>query len=793
MDSNHRSKKKKAISTFIATLLLMVLAVAAGVVIYAYTMGYLGSMTGTTPTGGTIQVQSVTQNPQNPNELWIYLKNIGRGSVNVNPNDPSVSVYINGVRQPIGVPTANPTTIVEGQTSLITIPIQGVTPGLTATFKIVTPDGTFAETTFKPSGNTVVVGVLDHFNFATIGTQVLSQAFTITITAVDASGNTITSYIGTNTLSSSLGTITPTSTAAFASGSWTGQVTLDTAGTGVTIGTSGGGKSGTSGSFIVSATAPVLTSFAFNTVGSQAVNTAFSITVTAKDQFGATYTGYTGTPTLTYSAGAINPSNIGAFVAGTKTGSVTVTVAGTGVTITATDVSTTGISNQFTVGSGTPALDHFSFSTISSPQLPNTAISVTITAIDQFGATYTGYNGANTLSASAGETITPSTTSAFNSGVWQSTVQLSTAATGVTISTSSASGKIGTSNSFDVSTALPVFDHFMLTGCPSSVVSGVSFGGVIVTAKDQYGNTLTSYTGSVWFTTTDGSGVIPYRPGYTYTFTGGDNGVHTFSGFQFLTQPSQTITVTDGLKSATSSAITVNPPASVLVYTAGTSQTLGVNSLSSVITVQRKDNIGNPVSAGTITVTVHSDSLGGVFYDSGGVTVITQVTIADGSDSADFTYKDANSGTPTLTTTYLTYTPATTTFTISAGAATKLVYVPGTAPQNLPAGQISNVITVQRQDSNSNPVTTGAITVDLATTATTSGAFYSDSGGVTAITTIDIVDGSSSASFYYKDTVAGSPMLTASSGSLTSATSQFTISNAGVALKLAFNPVHKRL
>jgi hypothetical protein len=703
MDSNHRSKKKKAISTFIATLLLMVLAVAAGVVIYAYTMGYLGSMTGATPTGGTIQVQSVTQNPQNPNELWIYLKNTGKGSVNVDPNDPSVSVYIDGVRQPIGVPTANPTTILEGQTSLITIPIQGVTPGVTATFKIVTPDGTFAQTTFKPSGNTVVVGALNHFNFATIGTQVLGQAFTITITAVDASGNTVTSYTGTNTLSSSLGIITPTGTAAFASGSWTGQVTLDTAGTGVTISTSGGGVSGTSGSFIVSATAPVLTSFAFNTVGSQAVNTAFSITVTAKDQFGATYTGYTGTPTLTYSAGTISPTTIGAFVAGTKTGSVTVTVAGTGVTITATDGSTTGTSNQFTVGSGTPALEHFSFSTISSPQLPNVDIAVTITAIDQFGATYTGYNGANTLSASAGETITPTSTSAFISGVWQSTVKLSTVATSVTISTSGG-GKSGTSNSFDVSNSLPVFDHFTLTGYPSSVVSNVPFGGVIVTAIDQFGNTLTSYTGSVWFTTIDPAGVLPLdaNPNVHYPFTSGDNGVHTFAGFKLLTQPSQTITVTDGSKSTTSSAITVNPPASKLVYTAGTLQSLGIDSLSSVITVQRQDLNGNVVSAGTTNVGLTSSSSNYKFYsDALGTQEITQITIVDGSDSADFYYRDSSAGTPTLTASSAGLSSITTTFTISAGAASKLA-VSG-FPNPTTAG-IAGTVTVTAQDQYGNTV-----------------------------------------------------------------------------------------
>jgi len=46
-----RLVKRKGISTFIATLLLMVLAVAAGIVIYAYTMGYLGGFGGTEQLG----------------------------------------------------------------------------------------------------------------------------------------------------------------------------------------------------------------------------------------------------------------------------------------------------------------------------------------------------------------------------------------------------------------------------------------------------------------------------------------------------------------------------------------------------------------------------------------------------------------------------------------------------------------------------------------------------------------------------------------------------------------------
>ena len=53
------AKRRKGISTFIATLLLMVLAVAAGVVIYAYTMGYLGGFT-TPQTMGALSLDTAT-------------------------------------------------------------------------------------------------------------------------------------------------------------------------------------------------------------------------------------------------------------------------------------------------------------------------------------------------------------------------------------------------------------------------------------------------------------------------------------------------------------------------------------------------------------------------------------------------------------------------------------------------------------------------------------------------------------------------------------------------------------
>ena len=108
-------------------------------------------------------------------------------------------------------------------------------------------------------------GNLSQFVFSTVSSpQSAGKAFSITITAKDSSGSTVTSYTGTNTLTVTSGTISPTSTTAFASGVWTGQVTLSQAGTGISISTSGGGKSGTSNALTVNAAA--LDHFVFNTV-----------------------------------------------------------------------------------------------------------------------------------------------------------------------------------------------------------------------------------------------------------------------------------------------------------------------------------------------------------------------------------------------------------------------------------------------------------------------------------------------------------------------------------------------
>ena len=86
-------KNRKGISTFIATLLLMVLAVSAGVVIYAYTMGYLGGFGGP-QTMGAISLD--TYNFVDATHLQVYVRNIGKSTFELQ------SVYIDGVSVPTG-------------------------------------------------------------------------------------------------------------------------------------------------------------------------------------------------------------------------------------------------------------------------------------------------------------------------------------------------------------------------------------------------------------------------------------------------------------------------------------------------------------------------------------------------------------------------------------------------------------------------------------------------------------------------------------------------------------------
>jgi uncharacterized repeat protein (TIGR02543 family) len=146
-----------------------------------------------------------------------------------------------------------------------------------------------------------------------------------------------------------------------------------------------------------------------------------------------------------------------------------------------------------------------------------------------------------------------------------------------------------------VTVAIGPLHHFTITGYPATVIAGVAFASdVVVTAYDADNNVKTDYTGEVYFTSTDGSATLPYTLGSKYTFTAGDNGVHTFTGIGFTlkTAGSQTITLTDGTVSVGSSTITVNPADADYFKVTGTaSMTAGGSNTITITAYDQYDNI----------------------------------------------------------------------------------------------------------------------------------------------------------------------------------------------------------
>jgi hypothetical protein len=140
---------------------------------------------------------------------------------------------------------------------------------------VTSPDGDYVCDGYKIDGGAVVPGVtydftavdsphtieyvwhgsLDHFVFSHIDAQTVGVPFSITITAVDAYGNTVTDYSNTNVLDPATGAIDPPVTSGFTSGVWTGNVTLSAVSDAMTLGTTGNIQTeivGTSNPFVVS-------------------------------------------------------------------------------------------------------------------------------------------------------------------------------------------------------------------------------------------------------------------------------------------------------------------------------------------------------------------------------------------------------------------------------------------------------------------------------------------------------------------------------------------------------------
>jgi plastocyanin len=143
----------------------------------------------------------------------------------------------------------------------------------------------------------------------------------------------------------------------------------------------------------------------------------------------------------------------------------------------------------------------------------------------------------------------------------------------------------------------------LLVSAPSNVSAGSPFD-VTVTAVDANGNTVTGYTGTVAFSSTDPfPAVLPAN----YTFTANDQGTHTFSGgVTLFTAGAQTLTVQDTTNTSLTGSATVSVGAGALARLTLSAPAAATAGSAFNVTVTAVDSNGNVVTGYTGTVTFTS-------------------------------------------------------------------------------------------------------------------------------------------------------------------------------------------
>jgi uncharacterized repeat protein (TIGR03803 family) len=207
-------------------------------------------------------------------------------------------------------------TPVSDTTTRLTVPATVTIPAgsTSATFTLTAPNNTLTDGsaivnvavsaagfTGTNANTTVLDNDLHHFVWNTIAaTQTRGVPFSVTITAKDVNEVTIASYTSPATLSAAgtggALTMTPTTTGAFTSGVWTGNVTVNTFDPAVVLTATNAGKTGVSNTFNV--TTGSLASFTWDTQAGRIRGANVNATVTARDLGGNTVTGFNGTASL---------------------------------------------------------------------------------------------------------------------------------------------------------------------------------------------------------------------------------------------------------------------------------------------------------------------------------------------------------------------------------------------------------------------------------------------------------------------------------------------------------------
>jgi hypothetical protein len=330
--------------------------------------------------------------------------------------------------------------------------------------------------------------------------------------------------------------------------------------------------------------------FNVTTPASTTSGSALPMTVTAVDAAGNPATGFLGTVFITTNDPAVTSTFAYTFTsvdAGTHsfTGSVRLLTPGNETVTVAAPRMTASSSTVFV----TPAVSKLGISAPTASTAGDT-FNVTVTAIDQLGGVGTGYTSTIHFTSSDAQAGLPAdyTFTPADAGVHTFTVTLKSAGSKF-LSATEVGGTV-TGGAF-VNVTPAAVSGFTLAGSGGAI--GVARP-ITIVAQDAFGNFTTGYSGTVHFTSSDPSAVLPADTTLV-------NGTAT-ANVTFMTVGTQTITATDvatpSLAGTMSSDAT--PPVAASLTVAGYPSTMAGVAQTFTVTVQ--DTIGQIATGYTGTV-----------------------------------------------------------------------------------------------------------------------------------------------------------------------------------------------
>ena len=367
------------------------------------------------------------------------------------------------------------------------------------------------------------------------------------------------------------------------------------------------------------------------------------------------------------------------------------------------------------------------------------AVAVTVedasgAAVPVAGRQITVAIGTNPGGATLSGTLTANTDA--NGVATFGSLSLDRVATGYTLVATSTSLTSATSGFFAVTAATGA--KFVITTSPVSggASATATLGPITIERQDAFGNPVTGAAATVNLaSTTTGTPVFALTSGgssiSSATIPAGSSSVNVFYGDTKAGTP--TVTASGSLTSATQTAtITAAAAAKFAITSSPMSGAASSAATLGPITIQRQDAFGNPVTVGSTSVTLASNSTGTkVFALTAGGTSVATATIAAGQSTVNVFYGDTLAGNPTITASG-SLTSATQLGTITAGAPAALCFVSQTGStcligqQNVGAG--SFVGRVQLVDSLGNATKAGAA---IPVTLTVTGKIQVAPGSVT--------------------------------------------------------------